>query len=202
MTHKVRGVRVEEYAYYIKYFAKTLVWKHEYDVRLWRHKQRTPNTNVHHMPMTETPNEIFLRTPVTQSVHIRMNSSLRPPKNNPGSAYDSACRVNTLVCGDPSKPFSLIHNWKVWLLDPFDWLLAETNHAFEILTVECCTSRTTESKEPLHSLLLAFALSDWLIAIIFCLGLLQKYCFILGWRALRFCCDNIFWKYPHKKINE
>jgi len=29
-------------------FAKALVWKHEYDVKLWRHKQRTPNTNDHH----------------------------------------------------------------------------------------------------------------------------------------------------------
>jgi len=36
-------------------FAKTLVWKHEYDVKLWRHKQRTPNTNDHHMPLNETP---------------------------------------------------------------------------------------------------------------------------------------------------
>jgi len=47
------------------------------------------------------------------------------------------------------------------LLDAYDWLLAETDDAFEILTVECCTSCTTESKEPLHSLLLAFALSGW-----------------------------------------
>jgi len=36
-------------------FAKTLVWKHEYDVKLWRHKQRTPNTNDHHMPLKENP---------------------------------------------------------------------------------------------------------------------------------------------------
>ena len=26
-------------------------WKHEYDVKLWRHKKRTPNTNDHHMPL-------------------------------------------------------------------------------------------------------------------------------------------------------
>ena len=26
-------------------FARTLVWKHDYDVKLWRHKQRTPKTN-------------------------------------------------------------------------------------------------------------------------------------------------------------
>jgi len=54
MTYKLRGVRVEEYAYYVN-FAKTLVWKHEYYVILWRHQQRTPNTNDHHMPLKETP---------------------------------------------------------------------------------------------------------------------------------------------------
>jgi len=26
-------------------FAKTLVWKQDYDVILWRHKERTTNTN-------------------------------------------------------------------------------------------------------------------------------------------------------------
>jgi len=37
-------------------FARTLVWKHEYDVKLLRHKQRTPNTNNHHhLPMNELP---------------------------------------------------------------------------------------------------------------------------------------------------
>ena len=40
--------------------AKTLVWKHEYDVKLWRPKQRTPNTNDHHMPLNENlPMKIF-----------------------------------------------------------------------------------------------------------------------------------------------
>jgi len=39
-------------------------WKHEYDVKLWRQKQRTPNTNDHHMPQNETPHEKFLRTPL------------------------------------------------------------------------------------------------------------------------------------------
>jgi len=32
-------------------FAQTLVWKQEYDVKLWRRKQRTSNTNDHHMPL-------------------------------------------------------------------------------------------------------------------------------------------------------
>jgi len=35
-------------------FAKTLVWKQDYDVKLWRHKQRIPNTNDP-MPLNETP---------------------------------------------------------------------------------------------------------------------------------------------------
>jgi len=34
VTHKLRRVRVEEYAYYVKNIAKTLVWKHEFDVKL------------------------------------------------------------------------------------------------------------------------------------------------------------------------
>jgi len=34
-------------------FAKTMVWK--YSTKLWRHKQRTPNTNDHDMPLNEPP---------------------------------------------------------------------------------------------------------------------------------------------------
>jgi len=45
-------------------FAKTLVWKHECDVRLRRHKDRTPQTNDHHMPLNESPHENFLRPPL------------------------------------------------------------------------------------------------------------------------------------------
>jgi len=45
-------------------FVKTLVWKHEYDVKLWRHKQRTPNTNDHHMALNEPPHENILRKPL------------------------------------------------------------------------------------------------------------------------------------------
>jgi len=36
-------------------FAKKLVWKDEYDVKLWRHKERTANANDNHMPLIETP---------------------------------------------------------------------------------------------------------------------------------------------------
>jgi len=45
-------------------FAKTLVWKHEYDVKLWRHKDCTPQTNDHHTLLNEPPHENFLRTPL------------------------------------------------------------------------------------------------------------------------------------------
>jgi len=58
-------------------FAKTLVWKHEYDVKLWRHKQRTLNTNDHHMPLNETPHEDFLRTPLqVRIVKLWVNCSV------------------------------------------------------------------------------------------------------------------------------
>jgi len=47
-------------------FAKTLVWKHENDVKLWRHKKRTPND--HHMTLNQnSPHETFLRTPLDMS---------------------------------------------------------------------------------------------------------------------------------------
>jgi len=39
---------------------KTLVWKQDYDVKLWCHNQRTPNTNDYPMPLNETyPIKIF-----------------------------------------------------------------------------------------------------------------------------------------------
>jgi len=36
-------------------FAKTLVSRHDYDVKLRRHKDHKPQTNDHHMPLNETP---------------------------------------------------------------------------------------------------------------------------------------------------
>jgi len=33
----------------------TFAWKHEYDVKLWHHKQRTPNKNDRHLPLNEPP---------------------------------------------------------------------------------------------------------------------------------------------------
>ena len=51
-------------------FAKSFVWKHEYDVKLWRQKQpHQIQMTDHHMPLNETtPHENFLRTPLRQSL--------------------------------------------------------------------------------------------------------------------------------------
>jgi len=51
-------------------FAKTLVWKHGHDVKLRRHKQRTPNTNDHHTILNHHPHENFLRTPLLTNLGI------------------------------------------------------------------------------------------------------------------------------------
>jgi len=60
MTHELRGVRVDENAYYVKTLRPNVCLKHEYHVKLWRHKQRTRNTNDCHMPLNETlPMKIF-----------------------------------------------------------------------------------------------------------------------------------------------
>jgi len=40
-------------------FVKTLIWKHEYDAKLWRHKEFTPQRNDHHMPLNEPPTRKF-----------------------------------------------------------------------------------------------------------------------------------------------
>ena len=55
-------------------FAQTLAWKHEYDVILRRHKQRTSNTNDYHMPLNEPLHEKFLRTPLPLSIFSPMSA--------------------------------------------------------------------------------------------------------------------------------
>ena len=41
------------------FMSTNFAWKHEYNVKLWRHKQRTPNTNDHHMPLKGPPSWKF-----------------------------------------------------------------------------------------------------------------------------------------------
>jgi len=54
-------------------FAKTLVWKHGNDVKLWRHKQRTPNANDHHVTLNQNhPNENFLRTSLASAFNYEL----------------------------------------------------------------------------------------------------------------------------------
>jgi len=56
-------------------FGKTLVCKCAYDVKLWSHKQHTPNANYHHMPLNETRHENFLRTPLVSGVYSKLFTS-------------------------------------------------------------------------------------------------------------------------------
>jgi len=85
----------------------------------------------------------------------------------------AAFRVNTFICKDSSKPFSIIHDWKVLLSNAADWLLAETDDAF-----------ITESKEPLQSLLLAFAHSGcWITVRNLCLDLYTTKTLLYAWMA-------------------
>ena len=44
-----------KYAYYVNKRRQNV----SLETWIWRHKQRTPNTNEHHMPLNETPIKIF-----------------------------------------------------------------------------------------------------------------------------------------------
>jgi len=75
-------------------FAKTLVWKQDYDVKLWRHKQRTTNTNDYPISLNETRHENFLRTPLSQS-YITTDCSLLDAKLWNATAILMLCTANT-----------------------------------------------------------------------------------------------------------
>jgi len=62
----------------LTHFAQTLVWKHEYDVKLRRQKQHTPNTDYHRMPLNETLLENFLRTPLKGGESLTRQSDANP----------------------------------------------------------------------------------------------------------------------------
>ena len=70
-----------------KKLAKTLVWKYDYDVKLWRHKQRTPNINDHHMPLNEIPPWKFSAYATADSCHgsLMLRNQLIWSKRNPRS---------------------------------------------------------------------------------------------------------------------
>jgi len=61
MTHKIRGVRVEEYAYHVNKL------RQNFGLEIWRwrqivttHKERTPNANDNHVQLNEnTPSEKY-----------------------------------------------------------------------------------------------------------------------------------------------
>ena len=86
-------------------FAKTLVWKHEYDVKLRRHKDCTPQTNDHHMPLNQIPpHENFLRPPLfiiiillCEAPHL-MRSKPATSRKEPGNCLHKFFFKNMFSC--------------------------------------------------------------------------------------------------------
>jgi len=69
-----------------KNLAETLVWKYEYDIKLWRHKQRTSNKNDHHIPLNDPPPiKIFCARHC--AIHI-FHLSIRVHHNHSSFAYN------------------------------------------------------------------------------------------------------------------
>ena len=88
-------------------FAKTVVWKHGNDVKLWRHKQRTPNANDHHMPFNQNPlHENFLRTPLLGQ--LGTVTSLRAA-SGVTVMYQTTDSIDWLK-GSPAAQNSSLHN--------------------------------------------------------------------------------------------
>jgi len=56
-------------------FAETLVWKQDYDVKSWRHKQRTTSTNDYPMSLNETPTWKFSAYATDHDVWQRASTS-------------------------------------------------------------------------------------------------------------------------------
>jgi len=70
MTHEVSGVDVEKYALFMSTnLAKTLVWKHGNDVKLWRHKQHTKYKWPPYDPEANPPHK-FSAYATDHSTHV------------------------------------------------------------------------------------------------------------------------------------
>jgi len=80
MTHKLKGMRVvEQHVHYVNKRRQNVgLEKWLWLFKLWRHKQRTPNTNDLHMPLNEPPHENFLRAPLCEALG-QANPLVRPP---------------------------------------------------------------------------------------------------------------------------
>jgi len=115
---------------------------------------RNFSKSLNHKNIDKSVSDIRIRFPFESSFWISV-SGCKPtnlPDIQPANRIviisvaniSFSMQSNTFICGNSSKPFSIIHDWKVWLLDACDWLLAENDDTFEILTVECCASCTTD----------------------------------------------------------
>jgi len=98
-------------------FAKTLVWKHGNDVKLWRYKQCTSNTNDHHMTLNQTaPRENFLRTPLSMTqklLHLRHHSQkIRNPDHKVFFRVQARTLANPLELLNSSLAQSAEQLWR------------------------------------------------------------------------------------------
>jgi len=89
--HKIRGMDVENEHIMETNFAKTLVWKHDCDVKLWRNliylwadmksivsnKQHTPSTYDSYMPLNEPPWKFSAYTTDGRHTLIKHNSDFK-----------------------------------------------------------------------------------------------------------------------------
>ena len=105
-----------------------LVWKQDYDVKLWRHNQRTPNKNDYPMPLNEPPHENFLRTPLTtaectkQRIYITPATTCGARRLKPTSASRDQCVFFSLWCANVvwcalELRFDTVVCWKENLFD-------------------------------------------------------------------------------------
>ena len=102
---------------------------------------------------------------------------------------------NTFICGDSSKPFSLI--WLkslivrcLWLTFSWNWRCFWDSNSWMLYSLHNRIDRT-------FAFIAAGIYTFWLAnskKILF--RLLQKYHFILGWLALHLCCDIYQLKIP------
>ena len=87
----------------MRIMSTNFTWRHEYDVKWGRHKQRTTNTNDHHLPLNETPPWKFSAY-ATAAAYIFIAERMRPydRKLCPCSKCDTYCAV----CGHTITVFN------------------------------------------------------------------------------------------------
>jgi len=114
-------------------FAKMLVWKHEYDMKLWCHKQRTRNTNDHHIPLNDPPHENFVRAPLDLSrlcptTHHWINHTCQRMRS--GNNLQGRNSINWIHSNDHYVSLTISILW-IWNVKLGNFIYQEGNRACE-----------------------------------------------------------------------